>query len=243
MTYKRSVVWLFGLLTIYQTVAAEEIMLLTEQLPPLQYEDSDGQLQGLMVDRVKLLLKEADIDTEILVMPWARAYEMTLSRPNTLLFSMLRNEPREEQFIWVAKLGISPTYLYRNSANTSLSLTTLADIEKEIIGVKRNDISANFLQRQLPNGQFITQTNTIDNIRMLAAKRIDLVPTNRHQLTFFCQELGCDTNDFEPTIKLVEIEQMMYLAANTQTDKAIIDKLVNAAKKLRVHEVGSDFGY
>lgn len=74
-------------------------------------------------------------------------------------------------------------------------------------------------------------------------KRIDLVPTSRHQLTFFCQELGCDTSDFEPTIKLVEIEQMVYLAANTRTDNAIIYKLVNAAKKLQVHGMGSDFGY
>lgn len=127
-------------------------MLHTVQLPPLRYEESDGELQGVMVDSIKLLLKEADIDTEILVMPWVRAYEMTLKRRNTLSFSILRSEPREKQFVWVAKLGISPTYLYKNSANTSLSLTTLAYIEKETIGVKRNDISANFLRRQLPSG-------------------------------------------------------------------------------------------
>ena len=51
---------------------AQYLEVVTEQYPPYNYEE-DGQVKGVGTEVVEEVLKEAGIDYNIKVLPWARA--------------------------------------------------------------------------------------------------------------------------------------------------------------------------
>ena len=59
----------------------------------------------MAVDVINELLLRTKNDTRIEVMPWARAYELALTRPNTLIFTIIRTEEREPHFKWVGSIS------------------------------------------------------------------------------------------------------------------------------------------
>jgi polar amino acid transport system substrate-binding protein len=60
-----------------QSVFCEELTILTENLPPLNYVD-DGILVGPSVETVKEIQRRIGSNKQIQVYPWARAYKMAL---------------------------------------------------------------------------------------------------------------------------------------------------------------------
>ena len=103
------IVILFSLITSLSY--AQPLRIVTEKLPPLQFSEKDGVSTGAMTDIVKLLLQKSNLKSEIEILPWARSYQLATSRKNTLIFSMLRSESRENDFIWVGKLFALESYL------------------------------------------------------------------------------------------------------------------------------------
>ncbi len=64
--------------------------LITENYPPYNYVEK-GQLKGLSVDILLLVLKDAGSDLkreDIQVKPWARGYNIIQNEKNTILFAM-----------------------------------------------------------------------------------------------------------------------------------------------------------
>jgi len=64
--------------------------------PPYQIQQKDRPLTGVSIELVQMMLKEAGLDLKIKVYPWARAYSMAQRLENVMLFSILRNPPREK---------------------------------------------------------------------------------------------------------------------------------------------------
>lgn len=212
---------------------AKELLILTEPLPPYQYVNEQGEVVGTMTEQVNRLLTLSGVEAEIIMMPWARAFETALRRPDTLIFSLLRNEEREQLLEWIAPLGTTETYLYQLSSKPEIVITELEQLKKpHIIAVKRDDITARLLQKEAPKATFIVQTNTKDNLKMLMIGRADLTPASVEQMELFCQDLNCSLSDFRPVIRLRQLGKTLYLAANKQTNAALLDKLKVAAKDL-----------
>lgn len=74
------------------------------------------------------------------MLPWARAYKLAQERPNTLIFSLVRNPEREDQFICIEKFDSSLTWMYKN--NERLNASGFADIADSLIGAEWSDVSA-----------------------------------------------------------------------------------------------------
>ena len=62
-----------------QSLAAEELTILTENLPPLNYL-KNGKLVGSSVEIVQEIQKRLGSQEPIQVYPWARAYQMALEK-------------------------------------------------------------------------------------------------------------------------------------------------------------------
>ena len=60
-----------------QPLFAAELTILTENLPPLNYE-KDGELVGPSVEIVREIQSRVGSRDKIQVYPWARAYKMAL---------------------------------------------------------------------------------------------------------------------------------------------------------------------
>ncbi|RLA89786.1 MAG: hypothetical protein DRG34_03480, partial [Deltaproteobacteria bacterium] len=68
-----------------QPALSAELIILTENLPPLNYVE-DGVLVGPSVDRVREIQKRVRSDEEIRVYPAPSAYNMALDDENVVLF-------------------------------------------------------------------------------------------------------------------------------------------------------------
>ena len=67
---------------------SKEIKVVTELLEPYQIKKPDGSLGGFSTDVVDALFEITKDLAEIKIMPWARAYEIALSKPNILIYSI-----------------------------------------------------------------------------------------------------------------------------------------------------------
>ncbi|XOV77483.1 MAG: substrate-binding periplasmic protein [Aestuariibacter sp.] len=203
----------------------EPWLVVTEYLPPFQYPTENGHITGTMTNVVRDILQETELDADIVIMPWARAEHMAKNRPNTLIYSMLRTQKREDQFHWVGAIGMTTTSLFKLRSNHGLQLNSLSDIHRELIGVTRGDVVAKYLKGKLPLSNFQENITTSDSVRMLIFGRVDLIPTSEEQLHHYCLVLQCQTSQFDKVIDLDEVEQVLYLAANKDSDPKMLSIL------------------
>jgi polar amino acid transport system substrate-binding protein len=83
---------------------AQEIDVVTELLEPYQIEKADGSLGGFSTEVVEALFKITKDQASIKIMPWARAYEVALNQPNTLIYSIAHTQMRDKKFHWIGAL-------------------------------------------------------------------------------------------------------------------------------------------
>ncbi|MFF7708957.1 transporter substrate-binding domain-containing protein [Pseudomonas sp. NPDC007930] len=120
------------------------IQVVTEELPPYNMTEN-GQVTGMCTELVRAVLKEAGLDGQVQVMPWARAYDMALHVDNVLIYSMSRTPDREKLFQWVGPLLPVRWYLY-TLASHPLNLTTLEDAQALQVATVNQDSGEQFLQ-------------------------------------------------------------------------------------------------
>ena len=139
----------FGLLLFLFIMSAQssatKLQVVTEHLPPLQYSKNGKAIGGFSTEVVKLLLIEAKAPARIMVINWARAYEMALNEPNTLIFSLTRSPEREQLFNWVGPVVNFDNYLWRLTSRQDFEIDTLQQAKQLQISVPRNDARHQFL--------------------------------------------------------------------------------------------------
>lgn len=87
-----------------RSLLSAELMILTENLPPLNFE-KNGVLMGPAVAMVKEIQRRVGSQEQIQVYPWARAYKMALEEENIILFGMARTKVRQDKFYWIGPIA------------------------------------------------------------------------------------------------------------------------------------------
>lgn len=70
------------------------LRLVTENWPPVTYEKA-GEAQGMAVELAQLIQQRVNSRERIEVLPWPRAYQLALSQPNVVLFTVVKTPERE----------------------------------------------------------------------------------------------------------------------------------------------------
>jgi len=134
------------LLILPRSILSAELMVLTENLPPLNFI-KDDTLMGPAVDIVKEIQRRVGSHEQIQVYPWARAYQMALEEENIVLFGMARTEVRNDKFNWIGPIAQKRDILAAKK-NSGLVINSLEDAKKvDHIGTLRGDAKEVFLQR------------------------------------------------------------------------------------------------
>ena len=121
-----------------QSVWSEELTILTENLPPLNYVEN-GVLVGPSVEVVREIQKRVGSQEPIQVYPWARAYKMALEDKNVVLFGMTYTKVREDKFKWVGPLATKRDILVAKKGS-GIIINSLEDAKKvKRIGTLRDD--------------------------------------------------------------------------------------------------------
>ena len=223
------------LLLITALAQAQNLQVVSEDSPPLQIRHSNHEVSGAMVDIVEMMLKKANLKAEIKIYPWARSYQLALSEKNTLIFSLLRDQAREEKFQWIGKLYTVNVYVATLKARDDLKINNMTSAKSYRVGTIRGDLTETYL---LDNGfvmnenLFISSNNNI-LWDLLYSVRIDAVFTNqflwRHQI----KNLALDPTAVKLNFEIPNFANDLYIAASLTTDKKIVDALTSALDQMK----------
>ena len=122
---------LFFYFSSFEILAENKLRFVTEKLPPYQVVKDNKVISGTsykLINKAQLL---ANLNTEIEVFPWARAYQIALSIPNVILFSVARTEQREDKFLWLFKLQ-PLIYRYYSSKKRAVNESFIKDNQQDV---------------------------------------------------------------------------------------------------------------
>ncbi|TMN39342.1 transporter substrate-binding domain-containing protein [Pseudoalteromonas sp. S2755] len=208
-----------------------QIQVVTEPLPPYQIV-KDGEVRGVVVEKVRKLLHELGSDSQIHVMPWARAYKTALTEPGTLIFSMVRTPAREELFHWLGVLVSTKTYLVTLKRRDNIKLEKLEELVNYKAGIKRDDVVFHYLSKKKALGKTAFLPDTITTVKMLLRDRVDIIAVSPLHLDYMCSKIGCKSSDFQFLLELDGLSNDFYLAANKQMTPELVNLITDKLKGL-----------
>lgn len=214
---------------------ATDITFVTEEMPPFQFTNKQQQLSGAMVELVNAMIKQTRFSATITSYPWARTYQIALTRPNTIIFSLLRDEKREASFHWIGKLYQLTSHLAALKSRKDIVLNELSDIKNYTVGTIREDFAEAYLKKK----GFISKKNYYASSKynilwgQLFNNRIDLAFTNSVLWQYELIDSGYDPDDLVLLYQIEDIASDLYIAANLNTDKKVIEQLSTALDKLK----------
>jgi len=225
--------WL-ALFAAFPLLAAPSMALqvVTEPLPPYQMRLPNGKVGGMATQKVRKVLAETGIEGEFEMMPWARAYRTAQETSNVLIYSIVRTPEREDHFQWVGVLVANKTYLVSLKKRTDIQIQSLADLQHYTIGVKRDDVNAEYLQEHGLGAQLAPIKNTEDTLSMLLRGRVDVIPGSKVHMRYLCKKHGCELSDLNFAYDISAAGKDFYLAASLSTPKKVVNALRKALDKL-----------
>ena len=202
------------------SLAAQQLTILTENLPPLNYVES-GILVGSSVEIVKEIQKRIGSDEPIQVYPWARAYKMALEEENVVLFGMTYTEERSIMFKWVGPLATKRDILLARK-DAPFAISSLEDAKKvERIGTLRDDVRGKILEQSgFTNLEPVSDEQK--NAQKLALGRIDLWAYKKPGFRTVCELANVDPELFIEVAHLKKSE--LKIAFSKMTSDAIVSE-------------------
>jgi polar amino acid transport system substrate-binding protein len=229
---RKSVIMILVILAIIClscTRKSGEMTILTENYPPLSYEEN-GVVTGYGADVVAALQQELNTDITPTLLPWDKAYTRALNEPNVVLFTIEKTPEREAKFNFIGPLGANTAYFYALAENP----LELADLDAasrvKAIATTTNWFTEQYLVAQGFNN-LISKTDPIDNLKMLVSTEADLGVFTDLTFPQICKEAGIAPETLKPVLHLMQSEY--YIAISKATDPKIVRLWEAAFAKLQ----------
>jgi len=205
-------------------VLSQELTILTENMPPLNYVDNNV-LVGPSVETVREIQRRVGSHEPIQVYPWARAYKISLEQENVVLFGMTHTEERHDKFKWIGPLATKRDILVARKGS-GIKIDSLEDAKKvKSIGTLRDDTRERLL-KSLGFANLEPVSDEQLNAKKLVLGRIDLWTYKIPGLRTVCELAGVDYNEVEEVYHLREIT--LDIAFSKKTSDSIVQKWRNA---------------
>jgi polar amino acid transport system substrate-binding protein len=204
---------------------AEHLSVLSEDYTPFQYTDAQGQPAGFGVELVREIFKMAEIeikDQQIEILPWARSYERTLTKPATSVFMTVRNKQREALFKWVGPLATRTMWLYKLRSRSDIQFTTLEEAKRYSIAAYNQAADTDYLTSLGFEVQIISQQRQLTE--MLVKGRMDLMSSNEPTMAARLRDLDLEPEVVEPMM-ILDDRFAYYLALNINTPDEQVKRL------------------
>ncbi|WP_230425762.1 substrate-binding periplasmic protein [Spartinivicinus ruber] len=208
---------------------SESLLVVTENWRPFNYMEN-GELKGVSTKIMKAVLKQAKLSYTIQILPWARAYQLAQTRPNCIIYTIVRIPSREKLFKWVRPLGKGgTTYLYRLTENYQVAPTNLEQAKQYSIATNFNSMDYVWLKN---NGfSRIESPPTLKSaINMLHQGHVDLLAFNNISFVLEFKNAGFDPSNVMAVMPLFTTPY--YVAASLATSDEIIIQLQEAYDSL-----------
>ncbi|MGI0118214.1 substrate-binding periplasmic protein [Zooshikella sp. RANM57] len=216
-------------------VKDDSLIAVASPFPPFQYVE-EGILKGISIDVLSAIIQKTELIIEYRVMPWKRAYNYTLSRPNTVIMAISRTSEREPLFKWVGPLYNTQIKMYRLTSRRDIVLYRLADAMQFRIGTVRGYASERYLLTQgfKKNIQIISDSTTTYNVKKLLNDRIDLLVSTDLTLSYLIKNENINPDTIVEAFKLSDpIPDFFGFNLNTSDEiinefQRVFDELVES---------------
>ncbi len=211
--------------------ASAALTFLTEENPPFNYTDK-GVLTGAATEIVREMANRAGFAFKTEVMPWDTAYVRTQAEKNLCLFATARLENRERIFLWVGPIATNYWAVY-GKGDFGVPVKTLKDLSPYRIGAVSRDAKGDFLR-----------DNGVTNLRLVRDDRDNpgrllLPPDDPNHIDLWitslytAQSVAAAAKVTPVKVVLLAAEQPLFVACNSQTDKATVKALADALDAMR----------
>lgn len=212
--------------------AANKVTIYTEQWPPYNYFDANNNLVGLATKNVHDILQRTDLEYDIKLMAWVRAYDSVLKNPNGLVYSIFRSEQRENKFHWFCPLTRSMKIgLFKLSNRNDIQISDLQSAKQYRVGIVRGDYANQFLQENgFEVGKNLMVSSDDDaNVKLLLRGRIDLTVQNGDSLFYRLTNMQLNTSTVTQVLESIDGKsQHNCLALNKNASPEVVNKIRTA---------------
>ena len=201
------------------------LTVVTELTPPNQTL-INNQVTGDSTELVKAIFAKANLQANIELYPWARAYNMALKKPNTLIFSMAKTPEREALFHWIGEIATYQMGFVKLSSRSDINITSNEQAKQYKIAVQRHDLAA---QRLTERGYVVVYTSDITkSYQLLMAGKVDLIIDDKNYISAMAEQLALDEARFSFAYAIDFLTMKGYLAASLNTQPSYIKALKQA---------------
>lgn len=214
-----------------ENVPLEKLQWISEEYAPYNFSEN-GEPKGIAVDVLRQMWQALGIPnrvTSIHMLPWARAYRMAQEQPGTCLFSMIATPERRQMFAFIgplAEINVSAIV----PADRNLRITSVRQLDALSVGVVRDDIGEQVLQRAGAHSQLVRTDSARSLVRMLQAKRFDAAVYSFDTFLWTLKRDGGDAAAFKSAFKLYD--SVLGYACHKDTDPAVLKRLQRALDRL-----------
>jgi len=208
------------------SLSVHDIIPVTESAPPLVYLGESGEAEGVVSERVNILLKRLGVKKKIEILPWVRAYNIALKTDGAMIFGLGKNPERDKLFKYAGVVFNVYPYLYKLKTRKDIHVKNLEDAKKYQIGVVREDIKQKVLDNLGFKNLEVATSHEL-NFKKFIGNREDLIASSEIMLKTQLKEANLSYDIVEKVYKLKEIDSNRYLAFKKDTP----DEIVNIVKK------------
>lgn len=223
----RNVRLLLSVLSCFISSAfAADVIVVTELSPPYQTLVND-KVDGSASTKVRQILDRAGLSAEFHIYPWSRAYQLALSKPNILIYSIAKTPQRLDLFNWLSPVANYKLAFVALENRNDISFSNMTGLKKFSLSVQRNDIAHDWvISKGLQEDEnFITCPDILCSWQLLLHKNVDLIIEDPLLIESMLGLLGKDKGAAKVIETIPELEFDGYLATNKDINPLILDRL------------------
>lgn len=197
----------------------------TEEYPPFNYVDDQGQIIGSATRLLRDALRQADMEARFRLLPWARAYTEARLREHHCVYSTTRTHEREALFHWVGPL-VTNEWSAFSLAERELSIDSLEDLNAWRVGSFREDAVGDYVANH--GIKVLRAPSERENIARLKAGLLDVIVTGKATGEFMAEE-----QDIALAHLFTFYRTPLYLACHPSVSEAQLARLQKQLDTLR----------
>jgi len=210
-----------------------KLNVVTESYPPFITVD-DSKISGVITKKVTNILAISQLQYTLNAYPWARSYQIASSQPNTLIYSIIKSSERSPFFHWYCPIYTSSAVFAFKLANNPVSVSSIVDLKKVIVGTTRHGINHELLKKlgfNVGNNLDISATENI-SLKKLVNGRVDAVVQSIETMNYRLDKLGFKNIEIVKGIAINNDKPTTHcMALNINSDPEIINKISKAFKQ------------
>jgi polar amino acid transport system substrate-binding protein len=217
-------------------VAKSTLHLVTEENPPYQYIDEKGEAKGCAIDMLKAMAEITKDELDINFLPWARAYAIAESKPNTMIFSMARNTFREHNFYWIGSINLQHNVFWGLKSKYPSGKISETQLINAAI-VLGNTSTADHILTEKNKFNLYRVSNISQGIYMLMSKRADLLVSPESVLKRRFKKIGESFEEVVPVYSMADLSYELSFAFGIKSNQGLVFKYTQAYQQLKQQKV------